>query len=61
MDDYSWECLGQLIQASITGGQVGQFLNELLKQRGKPLNIVCDNGPEFTGKAMFGVVSENGK
>ena len=60
MDDYSRECLGQLIQPSITGGQVGQFLNELLKQRGKPLSIVCDNGPEITGKAMFAWQQESG-
>lgn len=53
LDDYSRECLGQLIQPSITGNQVGRFLNELMITRGKPVSIVCDNGPEFTGKAMF--------
>lgn len=29
------------------------FLSQLLEQRDKPDQIICDNGTEFTGKAMF--------
>ena len=53
VDDFSREMIGQLVSVSISGQQVARFLNELVEQRGKPKNLVCDNGPEFTSKAMF--------
>ena len=53
VDDFSREMIGQLVSVSISGQQVARFLNELIEQRGKPKNLVCDNGPEFTSKAMF--------
>jgi len=53
IDDYSREMVGQLTNVSIGGRQVARFLNQLIEQRGKPDQIVCDNGPEFTCKAMF--------
>ena len=53
MDDYSREMVGQLIDVSISGCQVARFLTRLIEQRAKPGQIVCDNGPEFTCKAMF--------
>lgn len=53
VDDYSREMVGQLVSVSIGGHQVSRFLTQLLATRGKPIHIVCDNGPEFTSKAMF--------
>jgi len=53
IDDYSREMRGQLTDYSITGQQVARFLDQLIDQRGKPDQIVCDNGTEFTCKAMF--------
>ena len=53
MDDYSREMIGQLVAYSITGNQVARFLNQLIQQRSKPNQIICDNGTEFTCKAMF--------
>ncbi len=53
VDDYSREMVGQLVSASISGRQVARFLNFLIEQRGKPNKITCDNGTEFTSKAMF--------
>ena len=41
VDDYSQECVGQMVDFSISG------------QRSRPEAIVTDNGPEFTSKAMF--------
>jgi putative transposase len=38
---------------SISGHQVTRFLNQLIEARGTPSRIVCDNGTEFTRKAMF--------
>ena len=53
VDDYSRECVGQLTDTSISGCRVARYLNELMSTRGKPKAVVCDNGPEFTSKAMF--------
>ncbi len=53
IDDYSREMVGQLTDVSIGGRQVARFLYLLIEQRGRPNQIVCDNGPEFTCKAMF--------
>ncbi len=51
VDDFSRECVGQLVDTSISGARMARFLSEL----GRPLprTIVCDNGPELTCKAMF--------
>lgn len=53
VDDYSREMVGQLIAVSITGNQVARFLSQLGEQRELPPMMVCDNGTEFTSKAMF--------
>lgn len=37
----------------ISGRQVSRFLSQLIEQRGAPKKIICDNGTEFTSKAMF--------
>ena len=52
-DDYSKELIGQLVAYSIGGQQLARFLNQLIEQRSAPDQITCDNGPEFTSKAMF--------
>ena len=53
VDDYSRECVGQLVDVSIAGARVARSLSDLAARRGLPRVIVCDNGPEFTSKAMF--------
>ena len=53
VDDYSRECILQLADTSISGIRVARCLSGLIEQRGKPHSIVCDNGTEFTSKAMF--------
>lgn len=53
VDDYSRECIGQIVDSSISGGYVTRFLDQIVERRGRPKAIVCDNGPEFTSKAMF--------
>lgn len=52
IDDFSRELVGQLTSISISGEQVARFLSELTKEKGKPQSITCDNGSEFTSKAM---------
>lgn len=53
VDDFSREMVGQLVSVSISGRQVARFLEQLCEQKGKPRKIICDNGTEFTRKAMF--------
>ena len=52
-DDYSKELIGQLVAFSITGAMVGRFLDRLIEERNSPDQITCDNGTEFTSKAMY--------
>lgn len=60
VDDYSREMVGQLVSTSISGQQVARFLSQLCAERGKPQKVVCDNGTEFTSKAMFFWSKESG-
>jgi len=53
IDEYTRECLGQVVATSIGGTRVAGHLTQLVDQWGKPEAIVCDNGTEFTSKAMF--------
>lgn len=53
VDDFSREMVGQLVSVSISGRQVARFLSQLIDQRGKLKKVICDNGTEFTSKAMF--------
>ncbi|WP_036186300.1 IS3 family transposase, partial [Marinobacterium lacunae] len=53
VDEFSREVVGQLVSVSISGRQVARFLDRLLELRGRPKKIICDNGTEFTSKAMF--------
>jgi len=59
VDDYSRELLGQLVSVSISGVRVARLLDELKQVKGLPKSIVCDNGTEFTSKAMFFWSKEN--
>ena len=53
VDDYRRECIGQIVDVSISGQRLSRFLDELLNYRSKPHSIVMDNGPELTSKSMF--------
>lgn len=59
VDDFSRECVGQLTEISISGRRVGRFLDQIAEGRPLPQRIVCDNGTEFTSKAMFFWAKEN--
>ena len=51
VDDFTRECVLQIVDFSISGERVARELSRL--NRKLPKTIVCDNGPEFTSKAMF--------
>lgn len=53
VDDYTRECVLQVVDVSISGQRLARELNRLGESRPLPKTIVCDNGPELTCKAMF--------
>lgn len=52
VDDYTRECLAIEVDTSLPGLRVVRVLEQLAETRGLPKVITCDNGPEFTGKAL---------
>ena len=52
VDDCTRECIAIEVDTSLGGGRVVRTLQRLAEARGLPLAIVCDNGPEFTGRAL---------
>lgn len=53
VDDYSRECVGQLVDHSLPGQRLVRLLEHLGECRPLPKVLVCDNGSELTSKAMF--------
>jgi putative transposase len=53
VDDHCRLCPGQIVDVSITGARVARFLDELALKFGLPEEIVLDNGPEGTSRAML--------
>jgi len=53
IDEFSREVVGQMVSTSISGQQVARFLDGVAEGRSLPRHVVCDNGTEFTSKAMF--------
>ena len=60
VDDYSRVCVGQVVDTSISGQRMANYLDVLKLERGLPCSIVMDNGPEMTSKAMFFWSQESG-
>jgi len=53
VDDVTRECLGAIPDTSISGRRVARELSAIVERRGKPGQIVSDNGTEFTCNAML--------
>lgn len=51
VDDFSREYVHQIVDFSISGHRLAREFDQLA--RTLPKTIVCDNGPEFTSKAMY--------
>lgn len=52
MDDCSREVLAIEIDTSLSAKRVIRTLDRIIEQRGKPIAIRTDNGPEFTSKEL---------
>lgn len=52
VDEHTRECLGGLVERSITAGRLIEQLDFLVAQRGRPAVVRSDNGPEFIAQAM---------
>ena len=50
VDDFTRECVLQIVDFSLSGERLTRELDQLSIL---PRTIVCDNGPEFTSKAML--------
>jgi putative transposase len=53
MDEYTRECLAIDVAGSIRSGWVIEVLSRLISERGAPLSLRSDNGPEFVSKALL--------
>jgi len=50
VDDFTRECPAIEVDHSLPGERVARTLDRLMRERGVPKTIVCDNGPEFQGR-----------
>ena len=60
VDNYSRECLAIEAGQSMTGAEVAAVIERLVKERGAPERIQCDNGSEFISRALDKWAYENG-
>ena len=60
VDDFTRECLAIEVDTSLSGERVTRVLDRVIEQRGKPLSLVMDNGPEFAGRALDAWAYERG-
>lgn len=52
VDDFTRECVAIYVDISIQGTRVARVLDQVAITRALPKSIVCDNGPEFSGKTL---------
>ena len=52
IDDYNREALTIEVDFSLPAQRVIRSLNQLIEYRGKPMQIRCDNGPEYISNAL---------
>ncbi|MFS0506747.1 IS3-like element ISAar43 family transposase, partial [Lactiplantibacillus plantarum] len=52
VDEHTRECIGGLVERSITADRLTAHLEDLVAVRGAPAVLRSDNGPEFISDAM---------
>jgi putative transposase len=53
VDDFTRECVGLVVDVSLSGLRVGRELDRIGELRGYPALIVSDNGTELTSHAIL--------
>ena len=53
VDDFTRECLGLVVDTSLTGLRVARELDRVAEVRGYPCMVVSDNGTELTSNAIL--------
>ena len=53
VDDFTRECLGLVVDTSLTGLRVARELDRIAEPRGYPGMLVSDNGTELTSNAIL--------
>jgi putative transposase len=53
VDDFTRECLGLVVDISLSGLRVGRELDRIAGMRGYPAMVVSDNGTELTSHAIL--------
>ena len=59
-DDFTRECLGLVVDTSLSGLRVGRELDRITELRGPPAMIVSDNASELTSHAILRWQEERG-
>jgi len=60
VDDYTRECPVIEVDTSLSGERIVRVLDRLRCLRGLPRVLVCDNGPEFIGRALDAWAHQHG-
>lgn len=60
MDDFSRECLGLVVDNSLSGVRVARELDMIVERRGARLMVVSDNGTELTSRAILAWQEDRG-
>lgn len=60
LDEYTRQCLGILVERSITAAGVIEFLEGLMLKHGAPEKVRSDNGPEFVAQQLKAWLSAAG-
>ena len=60
VDDFSRGCLALVTDNSLSGHRVARELDNIVELRGRPLQIVSDNGTELTSHAILAWQQERG-
>ena len=60
VDDFSRECLGLVVDNSLSGIRVARELDRIVEMRATPLMVVSDNGTELTSRAILAWQEERG-
>ena len=58
VDAFTRECLALQADTSLGTRRVTRVLDRLIAERGTPLSVRSDNGPEFTSRRMLGWAEE---